>query len=68
MSINASDRPLAVLLIEDDAADAVLVREMLADVNRPITLTTVQRLGEGLLLLGEQPCDVVLLDLGLPDS
>jgi signal transduction histidine kinase len=68
VSINASDRPLAVLQIEDDAADALLVREMLADINRPITLTTVQRLSEGLRLLGEQYWDVVLLDLGLPDS
>ena len=68
MSIDASDQPLAILLIEDDAADALLVREMLADADRPSILTTVQRLGDGLRLLGEQPWDVVLLDLGLPDS
>jgi hypothetical protein len=52
VSLDASDQPLAILLIEDDAADALLVREMLVDANRPSILTTVQRLGEGLRLLG----------------
>ena len=61
--------PIAVLLIEDDYIDALLVRETLADLaDVPVTVTHVTRLRDGLRHLREAHCDVVLLDLGLPDS
>lgn len=61
--------PIAILLIEDNPGDAGLVREWLkvapADTYR---LEHVERLTAGLDRLQEDRFDVVLLDLGLPDS
>ena len=60
---------LRVLAIEDSSADAELVRAMLEGVQWPVfTVINAQRLAEGLQYLQEQTFDVVLLDLGLPDS
>lgn len=58
-----------VLLIEDDEEDAMLIGEMLAEVE-PIRfrLDHVRRLADGLQRLERGGVDVVLLDLGLPDS
>src|ERR1700690_3267980 len=60
---------LRVLSIEDNIDDADLVRIMLNRVKSPIfTVVNAQRLVEGIQYLREQTFDVVLLDLGLPDS
>jgi len=59
----------AVLLIEDSDTDALLLREALAgDLIGQFEVTAVERLGMGLQLLAQRHFDVVLLDLGLPDS
>ncbi len=59
---------MKVLLVEDSAADARLVREMLrATAHRPaVELVHASQLEDALTLLRDQPFDVVLLDLGLP--
>ena len=60
---------LRVLAIEDSTDDADLVRIMLNRVQDSVfTVVNAQRLTEGLQCLREQTFDVVLLDLGLPDS
>lgn len=60
---------LRVLLIEDDLADADLLKELLSGQRNPsFEVTGVGRLGEGLKRLGEGGIDVVLLDMSLPDS
>jgi DNA-binding NtrC family response regulator len=59
---------LKILLIEDSAQDAQLVREMLDDRGDNFVLKRSDRLSSGLRLLEEDSFDVVLLDLGLPDS
>ena len=60
---------LRVLAIEDSIDDADLVRIMLNRVQDPVfTVVNAQRLDEGITYLREQTFDVVLLDLGLPDS
>lgn len=62
---------LRVLLVEDNAGDARLIREELADVARTsYALGHVSGLGDGLRLLLETPgsYDAVLLDLSLPDG
>jgi len=64
-----SDGRIAVLLIEDNAGDARLVQELLAEgPDRAFVLETVGRLAEGLDRLDESPYGAVLLDLHLPDA
>ena len=61
--------PIKVLLVEDNAADARVLREMLAEAEpTQYRLTHVQWLSEALERVREETYDVVLLDLGLPDS
>jgi signal transduction histidine kinase len=65
-----SPRPLpSVLLIEDNPADARLMRETLAELKAPpFSLSWVDRLSAALERLGSEPIDLVLLDLSLPDA
>jgi signal transduction histidine kinase len=62
-------RALKVLLVEDNAGDARLLREMFTT-ERPgsIELTHLMRLGEALVHLAKGGVDIVLLDMGLPDG
>jgi PleD family two-component response regulator len=63
------DAPIHVLLIEDNPTDVLLVRQACAAVPLiPCVFTHVERLSEGLKCLSEARFDVILLDLGLPDS
>ncbi|WP_448189546.1 diguanylate cyclase [Azospirillum sp. sgz301742] len=57
-----------VLLVEDDPADAGLVRHALRSLGGRFTLTHRLTLEDGLASLRDNHCDVVLLDLTLPDS
>jgi DNA-binding response OmpR family regulator len=58
-----------ILLIEDNPADAALVREMLKrGGGEEFELEWVDRLSTGLECLKNRVHDVILLDLGLPDS
>ena len=64
-----SEEPIKVLLIEDNPGDARLIREALAEARgATFDLAWVERLEMGLQRLAEGGIDVVLLDLGLPDS
>ena len=60
---------LNILLIEDNPADALFLREALAqDALADFDLTAVESLNEALELLKTQAFAASLLDLGLPDS
>jgi PAS domain S-box-containing protein len=60
---------ITILLVEDNAGDAKLIRELLSRVSgAKFTLECVDRLDPALARLQADPPDVVLLDLGLPDS
>jgi two-component system, sensor histidine kinase and response regulator len=60
---------LRVLLVEDNAADARLIQESLAErSDEPFDLETVDTLETGLTRLSAGGIDAMLLDLGLPDS
>ena len=64
-----TDNPIKVLLIEDNPGDARLIEEMLSEVRgAPFDSECVDRLSEGLSRLATGGIDLVLLDLGLPDS
>jgi PAS domain S-box-containing protein len=63
------DKPMRVLLIEDNPVDTHLVRRLLAEVeNAHLDLECADRLSTGLECLDRGGVDVVLLDLVLPDS
>lgn len=60
---------IRILLIEDSETDVLLLQEAFADLDGfNYQLRHVQRLADGLAHLKESRVDVVLLDLGLPDS
>ena len=57
-------KPIRVLLVEDAPTDARLLQEALVEGDpTQFKVTHVPRLSEALLRLGEEACDVVLLDL-----
>ena len=58
-----------ILLVEDNPGDARLVREMLAEARgESFAVTWVPSLSEALAHLDRGGIDLVILDLGLPDS
>jgi diguanylate cyclase (GGDEF)-like protein len=68
LSSRAGNR-LQILLVEDNPADARLIREFLKDVRAMrFEVTHAPRLEDAVRALGEKPFDAVLLDLGLPDA
>jgi PAS domain S-box-containing protein len=57
------------LLIEDDLDDVLLLKDALSDIGvGKVKLDIADRLSKGLIQLGGDTYDVVLLDLNLPDS
>ena len=63
------EKALQVLLVEDNAGDVRLLREMFSK-ERPdsFELTHCLRMGEAELHLAKGGVDIVLLDMGLPDG
>ena len=63
------NRPVKILLIEDDLADAELIKEMLLPESAgKFDIRCVERLSDLTELINNSDFDVVLVDLGLPDS
>jgi len=61
--------PIRLLLLEDNAGDARLVQEALADgAPGEFVITWVERLADALARIRTEGFDAVLSDLGLPDS
>lgn len=64
-----SGQPIHILLIEDNPADARLVQERVAEQHgMPFHVECAERLTDGIDRLQRGGIDVLLLDLGLPDS
>ncbi len=64
-----STQQIHALLIEDDPDDVLLLKDSLAEIGAgTIKLESTDRLSRGLIQLGSQNYDVLLLDLNLPDS
>ncbi len=59
---------IEILLFEDNLGDAGLLEDMLEEFNDLYLLTNVETLEEGLNILKNHQFDIILLDLGLPDS
>jgi len=64
---DAPARPLSVLLVEDNPGDARLIRELVRD-HPALRVIAVDTLAAALTQLADPSMDLVLLDLGLPDS
>jgi len=65
----SSSESIKVLLVEDNLGDARLLYEGMEEaLPGQFQMTHVRRLSETLEYLWEDTCNVVLLDLGLPDS
>lgn len=62
------DRPLRILLLEDDRDDILLIRKMFEEAGSNNTLVCAETLSGGLEVLSREEIDIILLDLGLPDS
>ena len=63
------EKPINVLVVEDSPTDALLLREALTD-EPTVQFRTAhaESLSDALRCLQEQQFDLILLDLGLPDS
>jgi len=57
-----------ILLIEDNANDALAIKIMLESADFPFKLEKAETLKSGLDILSKKQIDAILLDLGLPDS
>ena len=64
----ASPTPLKVALVEDDAAFQQAFRNALAAAPDLLMVGVAATAAEARAMLGEAPCDVLVVDLGLPDG
>src|ERR1700675_4233456 len=64
-----NEKTLRVLVVEDNAADARLLREMFSNERQgSFEMTHLSRMSEAVTHLANNEVDIVLLDLGLPDA
>ncbi|MCG5433280.1 fused response regulator/phosphatase [Mycobacterium sp. MYCO198283] len=68
VSRNFGREPLALLLVEDDRGDALLVEELIADAAADIRVLWVSTLTDAERQLTTARPDCVLLDMNLPDA
>jgi signal transduction histidine kinase/ActR/RegA family two-component response regulator len=59
---------LNILIVEDNPGDVFLITQLLKSAGIQFNHTNVSTLKETLLVCEEQQFDIILLDLGLPDS
>ena len=61
---------IKLLHVEDDEIDRRSVKRILAECSRPVefTVESVSRISAAIEYLANSQCDIILLDLGLPDS
>ncbi len=60
--------PLRVLLVEDDDVDAMMAEQNLKAGDRRCEVTVATTYADALAELRARPVDLILLDMGLPDS
>ena len=61
-------RPTRILLVEDDIEQAGLIAKIMAKTGNGFEISWVPQLSQGLERLEQGGVDLVILDLGLPDS
>jgi DNA-binding response OmpR family regulator len=65
---NTGKHQFNILLVEDNRGDVVIFNEILKSSGIIFTLTNAATLSESMELCRKRDFDVILLDLGLPDS
>jgi signal transduction histidine kinase len=60
--------PLRALVVEDDRDDVLLCRAAIADSDLPCEVRDVRSLHDAIEYLETEGCDIVLVDLSLPDA
>lgn len=65
--LNSEIKPVKILLVEDNPGDVALIKEFLSS-SVDFTLRHVSTLKETFAICAEELFDIILLDLGLPDS
>lgn len=65
---NVAEPTLRILLIEDNPGDIILIRELLKLSGARFRLANAMSVTDSLEMLKSESYDVILLDLGLPDS
>jgi PAS domain S-box-containing protein len=66
---DASNNIVQVLLVEDNTGDIVLMKEMLGESRSArFMMASASRLSDAMKMMESEAPDIVLLDLGLPDS
>ena len=64
-----TDDSIKILIIEDNPGDIRLIEEMLRESNTSrFEPNSAKSLSEGLVILKKEKIDIVILDMGLPDS
>ncbi|MFN3198284.1 MAG: diguanylate cyclase [Bradymonadia bacterium] len=66
--LNLKQSGIKVLVVEDDEVDRALIRRTLEQTTQGYVITEATSCVEGLVLIGEQTFDCVLLDLNLTDG
>jgi diguanylate cyclase (GGDEF)-like protein len=65
---NLRARPISIFLVEDNQVDLALLRELVQDLPMPVSLYHAENLKAAVAQLGTGTYDIILLDLGLPES
>lgn len=68
MPLPEVDPPINVLIVEDNPGDVMILRELMRASSISFKLSSASSLSEALDVLGSGTFDIILLDLGLPDS
>ena len=66
--VSGEARPLCVLIVEDNAADAMVAQAAVSRAAQRSAVMRATNLAQGLALLASESVHLVLLDLNLPDS
>ena len=61
-------KPLQVLVVEDNASDALLLRQMFSKDGGSFQLTHMLRMSDAQAHLAKSGVDIILLDMDLPDG